>query len=106
MRLWARAVKRHNVFHHLTYEAGRCRLTPGFRSRPHACFQCLKLKYDKLLSNFAFKCNLRRYNEGSVDVHAITDPDQRAAVEARVDRRSFNLKVTFESSLSCFSFKS
>ena len=43
---------------------GRCRLTPGFRRRPHACFQglqLLKLKYDKLLSNFAFNCNLRHY---------------------------------------------
>ena len=28
---------------------------------PHACFQLLKLKYEKLLSNFAFKCNLRHY---------------------------------------------
>ena len=37
-------------------------LTPGFCSRPCACFQCLKLKYDILLSNFAcfgFNCNLR-----------------------------------------------
>ena len=27
----------------------------------------LKLKYDKLLSNFAFKCNLRRYMMATVD---------------------------------------
>ena len=24
----------------------------------------MKLEHDKLLSNFAFKCNLRHYNEG------------------------------------------
>jgi len=29
-----------------------------------ACFQRLKLKYDKVLSNFAFKFNLRRYSKG------------------------------------------
>jgi len=39
-------------------------LTPGFNSSPRACFQRLKLIYDKLLSNFAFKCNLRRYTKG------------------------------------------
>jgi len=44
---------------------GRCRLTPVFHSRPHACFQRLKLKHDELLSNFAcfgFNCNLRHYS--------------------------------------------
>ena len=40
---------------------GRCRLTPDFRSSPRACFQRLKVKHEKLLSNFAFKCNLRLY---------------------------------------------
>ena len=49
------------------YEVRRCRFTPDFRSRPHACFQLLKLKHDKLLPNFASKCNLRHYNEGEVD---------------------------------------
>jgi len=44
-------------------------------SRPHACcqalsgtfrnFQLLKLKYDKLLSNFSFKCKLRHYTAAS-----------------------------------------
>ena len=40
---------------------GRCRFTPGLCCRPHACFQLLKLKHDKVLSNFAFNCNLRHY---------------------------------------------
>ena len=30
-------------------------------------FQLLKLKYDKLLSNFAFKCNLRHYIKAKAD---------------------------------------
>ena len=28
----------------------------------------MKLKYDKLLSNFAFNCNLRHYTEGKTSV--------------------------------------
>ena len=43
----------------MTTEVGRCRLTPCFRSWPHASFQRLKLKHDKPLSGFAFNCNLR-----------------------------------------------
>ena len=53
---------------------GRCRLTPGFRSWPHACFQLLKLKYEKLLSSFAFNCNLRPYTVGSCSI-AISAPE-------------------------------
>ena len=41
---------------------GRCRLTPGFHSSPRACFQALIPKYDKLLSNSAFNCNMRQYS--------------------------------------------
>ena len=44
---------------------GRCRLTPGVNSSPHACLQLLKLKYDNMLSNFAFNCNLRHYITGA-----------------------------------------
>ena len=40
---------------------GQCRLTLGVCSRPHACFQLLKPKHDKLLSNVAFNFNLRHY---------------------------------------------
>jgi len=41
---------------------GRCTLKV-FKSRVDSTwFQCLKLKYDKLLSSFAFNFNLRRYN--------------------------------------------
>jgi len=40
---------------------GRCRLTPGFHSRPSDCFQRLKPNYDNPVSNLAFNCNLRRY---------------------------------------------
>ena len=47
--------------HPTSTAAGQCRLTPGFRSAPHACFQRLRLKHDKLLSNFAFNCNVRHY---------------------------------------------
>ena len=46
--------------------AGRCSLrAPGYpvvhSSAPHACFRRLNLKYDKLLSNFAFNCILCHY---------------------------------------------
>ena len=43
---------------------GRCRLTLGFRSRPHACFQCLIPECEESLSNFASNCNLRHYSVG------------------------------------------
>ena len=33
-------------------------------------FQLLKLNYDKLLSNFAFKCNLRHYNKATCGTFA------------------------------------
>ena len=52
---------------------GRCRLTPGFRSRPHACFQLLTPEYDELLSNVAFNCNLRRYIVGDALRTALLD---------------------------------
>ena len=32
---------------------------------------CLKLKYDKLLSSFAFKFNLRRYTKYAADMAAL-----------------------------------
>ena len=35
-------------------------------SAPGVCNQRLKLKYDKLLSSFAFKFNLRRYIVGAL----------------------------------------
>ena len=38
-------------------------LTPNFHYCPCAWFQRSKVKYDKLLANFAFKCNLRHYAE-------------------------------------------
>jgi len=37
---------------------------PGFNT----WFQCLKLKYDKLISSFAFNFNLRRYSEDPANV--------------------------------------
>ena len=40
---------------------GRCRLTLS-NPRETACNSALILKYHKLLSNFGFKSNLRRYN--------------------------------------------
>ena len=42
--------------------AGRCRLKRVETSDESACFQLLKLEYYKLLSNFAFDFNLRRYS--------------------------------------------
>ena len=53
--------------------AGRCILTPGFRSRPHACFQLLTPEYDELLSNCAFNCNLRHYIVGDALRAALLD---------------------------------
>ena len=51
-------------------KVGRCRLTPGWKqltprllSGTFRGFQLLKLKYEELLSNFAFNCNLCRYNK-------------------------------------------
>jgi len=49
--------------YHILSEVARCRLTLLFRVSHHASFQLLKLKYDKLLSKFAFSCNLRHYTE-------------------------------------------
>jgi len=34
-----------------------------------AWFQCLKVRCDELLSKFAFKSNLRRYNKGCHLIH-------------------------------------
>ena len=45
---------------------GLSHLTPRSLSGTFKGFQRLKLKYDKLLSNFGFKCNLRHYNWGVV----------------------------------------
>ena len=39
------------------------RLTPGWAQVDHARFQRLKLKYDELLSKFAFNFSLRRYSK-------------------------------------------
>jgi len=50
----------------LEHKVGRCRLTLGLHGRPRACFQHLKLKYEKALSNFAcfgFNCNVRPCNK-------------------------------------------
>jgi hypothetical protein len=41
---------------------GRSRLKPIDTSVERAWLQCLKLTYDKLLSDFAFNLNLRRYH--------------------------------------------
>ena len=38
------------------------RLTPGWSHADPACFQCLKIKHDKLPLNAAFICNMRHYN--------------------------------------------
>ena len=70
---------------------GRCRLTPGFCSRRHACFQLLKLKCDQLLSNFAFNFNMRpaaldafeKLAKRGVDVDA---EDVRAVTAAQTSR--------------------
>ena len=39
-------------------------------------FQCLKLKCDKLLSSFAFNCNLRHYTKGGFQLHGEGDDDE------------------------------
>jgi len=56
----------------LLYEVGRCRLTPLWPRTDPAWFQCRILKYSGPLSNFAFNCNLRHYNEGGLDPDALT----------------------------------
>ena len=43
---------------------GDPRLTPGCMQPDRAWFQFFKLKYDEPLSNIAYDCKLRRYNEG------------------------------------------
>jgi hypothetical protein len=53
----------------------RCRLTLSNPSSNRPYIRALKLKYDKLLSNVAFKFNLRRYNlvrwvASSMEVHS------------------------------------
>jgi len=54
-------------------EVGRCRMTLSYprpkRSKPYS--QHLKLKYDEPLSNFAFKCNVRRYFEFGADENVV-----------------------------------
>ena len=42
-------------------DPGFSQLTPRLLSGTFRDSQLLKLKYDKLVSNFAFKCNLRHY---------------------------------------------
>ena len=59
-----------------TVMVGRCKLTPGFRNRLHACLQLSKLKYDKLLSKFASNCNLRHYVMGLFAAGIMTLPIQ------------------------------
>ena len=66
---------------------GQCRFTPGFRRWPHACFQLLKLKCDKLLSNFAFNCNLRHYVV--VVETMLSGADAHAPTARAVPRRSW-----------------
>ena len=61
MPLWGQRLKR-RVPLATYYEVGRCRLT---LSNPPPGNDRLKLKFDKLLSNFAFNFNLRRYYEVS-----------------------------------------
>ena len=64
------------------FKVGWCRLTPGLNSRPRdptlafRNFQRLKLKYDKLLSNFAFNCNLRHYIKGTVARGALSSTSE------------------------------
>ena len=56
-----------------------------------ACFQRLKLKYDKLVSNFAFNFNLRRYIKVIGDPYVqdedkydyVTPPDGELTVPGR-----------------------
>ena len=49
---------------------GRCRLTASKPCRKRPWFQRLTLKYDKPLSTFTFKSNLRRYRMGKMDAAA------------------------------------
>jgi len=48
-------------------QVGPCSLTPSLHSSPRACFQRLKLKYAKMLSNVAFNFNLRHYDKAKND---------------------------------------
>ena len=51
-----------------------CRLTPGFCSSSHACFQLLQLQYDELLSKFTCEFNLGHYSEGTMkNTNAVKD---------------------------------
>ena len=52
-------------------EVGRCWLTQGLTKIDPPCIQRLKPKHDKLLSNFAFKCNLRHYTEEAANAPCV-----------------------------------
>ena len=71
---------------------GRCRLTPGVRSRPRARFQRLIPKYDESLSNFAFNCNLRHYVTAETEIsHNIESRKNRVFIMLEVGRCSCSL---------------
>jgi hypothetical protein len=46
-------------------------ITTRVESACGVCTQRLKLKYDKLLSSFAFKINLSHYSKGELDFGAV-----------------------------------
>ena len=48
-----------------------------------ACFQRLKLKCDKLLSNVAFNCNLRHYSPAELKTHCFCAPHEDVGYEDR-----------------------
>jgi len=62
----------------VTPAVGRCRLPvskPVLKAPPSACNQLLKLKYDTLLSSFAFKFNPRHYTAGAAAGGALQSLD-------------------------------
>ena len=82
---------------------GRCRSTLGFfavdptfafrnfqgLSKTFRDFQLLKLKYEKLLSDFAFNFNLRHYNKGMVPNVLRTLPSSGVTFLVYESTRSF-----------------
>jgi hypothetical protein len=55
---------------------GRCRLTQYNPCRKRLGTKRLKRKYDEPLSDFAFKCNLRRYSMGRFATSKRNDPNR------------------------------
>jgi len=73
-------------------DPGSSQLTPRLLLGTFRGFQLLKLEYDKLLSNLAFNCNLRLYNEVATGVRArfLVGPDKLFMPRHRMPFNSTN----------------